>query len=162
MQDKTVLQFVSALSTGRFDSCPGERALVLVVGAMRAMMRLASTAEITMRKGLVVPLLVLLVATSANAAKKQTGTTKLLDVQPAGTTDTKNKKKQQFDFSFETGGHHYVCRTGPKTSVKATDFVVGSQVQYEVKGDKGKLKNTEGEDVKCTVVRVEKASAPAQ
>ena len=28
----------------------------------------------------------------------------------------------------------------PKTSVKATDFVVGRDVTYELRGDKGKLK----------------------
>jgi hypothetical protein len=46
--------------------------------------------------------------------------------------------------------------------VKATDFVVGSDVKYEVDGDKGQLKTTAGKQVKCTVVRVEKASAPRQ
>jgi hypothetical protein len=42
--------------------------------------------------------------------------------------------------------------------VKAVDFVVGSGVKYEVDGEKGKLKTTAGKEVKCTVVRVEKAS----
>jgi hypothetical protein len=46
--------------------------------------------------------------------------------------------------------------------VKATDFVVGSDVKYEVDGDKGQLKTPAGKQVKCTVVRVEKASAPRQ
>jgi hypothetical protein len=113
-----------------------------------------------MYRSIAVVLLLLAVAISGNAAKKQTGSTTLKDLQPAGTTDTKDKKKQQFDFSFDTADHHYVCRTGPKTKVKATDFVVGSTVKYEVNGDNGKLKNSSGEDVKCKVVRVEQA-APA-
>ena len=46
------------------------------------------------------------------------------------------------------------------TSVKAIDFVVGSEVKYQVDGDKGKLKTTAGKELKCTVVRVEKISAP--
>ena len=95
-------------------------------------------------------------------AKKDKGTTTLKDVQPAGTTDTKDKKKQQYDFMFTALGHEYTCRTSPKTSVKATDFVVGSDLKYEIDGDKTKLKNAAGEDVKCTVVRVEKASMPNQ
>ena len=49
-----------------------------------------------------------------------------------------------------------------ETSVNATDFVVGGDVKYGIDGDKGKLKNTSGKEVKCTVVRVEKISAPKQ
>ncbi len=111
----------------------------------------------TMRKWFSLLLLTMAVGTpSASAAKKDAGTTILKDVQPAGTADTKEKKKQQYDFVFEASGKHYTCRTGPKTDVKATDFVVGSDVKYEVDGDKGKLKSTSGKQVKCTVVRVEK------
>jgi hypothetical protein len=97
-------------------------------------------------------------ALTASAAKKQTGTTTLKDVQPAGTTNTKDQKKQLYDFTFDASGHHYICRTSPKTSVKATDFVVGSDVKYELDGDKGKLKTAAGKDLKCTVVRVEAVS----
>jgi hypothetical protein len=100
-------------------------------------------------------------AVTASAAKKDKGMTTLKDVRPAGETDTKDKKKQQFDFTFETASQHYICRTSPKTDVKATDFVVGSQVKYELDGDKGKLKSTSGKEVKCKVVRVEGLSAPA-
>jgi len=92
---------------------------------------------------------------TAGEAKKDKGTTSLKDLQPAGTTNTKDQKKQQYDFIFDASGHHYTCRTGPKTSVKATDFIVGSDLNYELDGDKGKLKNTSGKEVKCTVVRVE-------
>ena len=109
-----------------------------------------------MRRWIAVLLMTVVIDLTASAAKKDAGTTTLKDVQPAGTTDTKDKKKQQYDFIFEASGNHYTCRTSPKTSVKAIDFVVGSDVKYEVGGDKGKLKTTAGKQVKCTVVRVEK------
>jgi hypothetical protein len=88
-------------------------------------------------------------------AKKEKGTTTLKDVQPAGTTDKKNKN-QQFDFSFDASGMGYVCRTSHDTKLKATDFVVGTNLAYEMDEHKGKLKNASGKQVKCTVVRVEK------
>jgi hypothetical protein len=93
-------------------------------------------------------------------AKKEKGATTLKDVQPAGATDKKNKN-QQFDFSFDASGMSYVCRTSHNTKVKATDFVVGTTLVYEMDENKGKLKNASGEDVKCTVVRVEKLTAPS-
>ena len=115
-----------------------------------------------MRRWIAVLLMTVLVDLTASAAKKDAGTTTLKDVQPAGTTDTKDKKKQQYDFIFEASGNHYTCRSSPKTSVKAIDFVVGSDVKYEVDGDKSKLKTAAGKQVKCTVVRVEKVSGPKQ
>jgi hypothetical protein len=115
-----------------------------------------------MHRWIAVLLLMLAGVLAASAAKKDQGTTNLKDVQPAGTTDNKEKKEQQYDFIFEASGNHYTCRTSPKTSVKATDFVVGSDVKYEIDGDKGKLKTPAGKEVKCTVVRVEKVSNAAQ
>jgi hypothetical protein len=115
-----------------------------------------------MRRCIAVLLLTMSCSLTMSAAKKDAGTTTLKDVQPAGTTDAKDKNKQQYDFIFEASGNHYTCRTSPKTSVKATDFVVGGDVKYEVDGDKGQLKTTSGKQVKCTVVRVEKISAPKQ
>ena len=91
-------------------------------------------------------------------AKKDKGATTLKDVQPAGTTD-KNNKNQQFDFSFDASGMSYVCRTSHKTKLKATDFIVGTNLIYELDEHEGKLKNTSGKQVKCTVVRVEKLPA---
>lgn len=93
------------------------------------------------------------------AATKDSGTTTLRDVQPAGTTN-KKQKHQQYDLSFvSASGKEYTCRTGEKTSVKATDFVVGSSVTYEVKDNKGKVKTAAGKQVSCVIVRV--AIAPA-
>jgi hypothetical protein len=115
-----------------------------------------------MQKWIAVLFLTIFCPLNASAAKKDAGATTLKDVQPAGTTDTKEKKKQQYDFIFEASGNHYICRTSPKTSVKAVDFVVGSDVKYEVDGEKVKLKTTTGKEVKCTVVRVEKVLGPKQ
>ena len=111
-----------------------------------------------MNRWIAVLLIAMMTALSASAAKKDTGTSTLKDVQTVGTSDTKDNKNQQYDFIFDASGLHYTCRTSPKTSVKATDFVVGTDVKYEVDGDKVKLKTTVGKEVKCTVVRVEKAS----
>ncbi|HMK23489.1 MAG TPA: hypothetical protein VK466_14230 [Terriglobales bacterium] len=93
-------------------------------------------------------------------AKKEKGGTTLKDLQPAGTTDKKNKN-QQFDFSFDTSGMSYVCRSGPKTKVRATDFVVGSNLTYELDEHEAKLKNASGKQVKCTVVRAERLPGPS-
>ena len=108
----------------------------------------------------IVVLLLTMASLPSNAAKKTTGATTLKDLQPAGTTDTKDKKNQQYDFMFEVSGNIYTCRTSPKKSLKATDFVVGSDVKYEIEEDKGKLKSMAGKQVKCTVVRVEKLPTP--
>jgi hypothetical protein len=99
-------------------------------------------------------------ALSAIAGTKETGPTVLKDVQPAGTTD-KHQKHQRYDLIFtSTAGREYTCRTGEKTSVKATDFVVGNTVTYEVKDNKGKVKTTSGKQVSCMIVRVANSSAP--
>jgi len=106
-------------------------------------------------------LLLVMLSLNAYAAKKDKGSTTLKDLQPAGTTDTKHNKNQQYDFSFDVSGNSYTCRTSPKTKLKAPDFVVGTDLKYEIEEDKGKLKTTAGKEVKCTVVRVDRAS-PAQ
>lgn len=105
-------------------------------------------------------LLLIAASVTPSFAKKATGTTTLKDVQPAGTTDTKDNKNQLYDFVFEVSGNRYTCRTSPKNSLKATDFVVGSELKYEVDEDKAKLKSMSGKEAKCRVVRVEKSSTP--
>ena len=97
-----------------------------------------------------------LVLSAAAGAEKQKGTASLKDLQPAGTTDKKNKT-QQYDFTFDASGNEYTCRT--KDKLKATDFPVGNDVKFELDNDKAKLKNMSGKEAKCTVVRVEKAGA---
>ncbi|MGO9405256.1 MAG: hypothetical protein ACLPVW_17470 [Terriglobales bacterium] len=99
------------------------------------------------------------IAITAAAGSKIEGITTLKDFQPAGTTDKKTHKNQQYDISFAASGKQYTCRTNEKESLKATDFVVGSDVKYEIGGNKGKVKSSSGKQVECTIVRV--AELPA-
>jgi uncharacterized protein YcfJ len=112
-----------------------------------------------MRKGNAIALLMVFFAITAAAGSKIEGTTTLKDFQPAGTTDKKTHKNQQYDLSFAAIGKLYTCRSIEKESLKATDFVVGSDVKYEINGDKGKVKSGSGKQVECTVMRV--AELPA-
>lgn len=97
--------------------------------------------------------LALCLAGTAFAVQKETGTTKLVNVQPAGTTD-KHHKHQQYDFTFDAQTHEYTCRSKEGDKINATDFVVGSNIDYQVKGNKGKVKGSTGKEVSCTIVRV--------
>jgi hypothetical protein len=107
-----------------------------------------------MRKTLTLAVIVLLFAGMAIAANKESGTTTLKDVQPAGTTN-KQHKKQQYDLSFATSKNDYTCRSNENEKVNATDWVVGTSINYNVNGNKGEVKNAaSGKKVKCTVVRV--------
>jgi hypothetical protein len=99
-------------------------------------------------------------AVTALAGSKVEGTTSLKDLQPFGTIDKKTHKHQQFDLSFVALGKQYSCRTIEKDSLKATDFVIGSGLEYEINGDKAKVKSVSGKKVECTIVRV--AEAPAR
>jgi hypothetical protein len=97
---------------------------------------------------------------NARAASKESGKTMLKDLQPVGVTDEKHKNKR-YDLSFvSTSGKEYTCRTGEKTKLKVTDFVVGSDLTYVVNGTKAKLRTSSGKQVDCTIVRVANA-APA-
>lgn len=101
----------------------------------------------------------LMLTVSAVAGSKDTGKTTLKDFQPAGTTDKKHKN-QQYDLSFVTqSGKNYTCRTPEKKKMNATDFVVGSDLSYEVSGNKGKVKTSSGKQVDCTIVRVANAQS---
>jgi hypothetical protein len=114
-----------------------------------------------MRNGIPALLLVFACALPATAAEKQKGTAKLDDLQATGQTDKKNKN-QRYDFLFDTQGNRYTCRTSEKTELKATDFVVGNDVRFEIEWDKVKLKSTAGKEAKCKVVRVENLGSTAQ
>ena len=107
-----------------------------------------------MRKYPALTIIVLSLVSLALAANKESGSTTLTNVQPAGTTDKKHKK-QQYDLSFATATNDYTCRTNEKDKVNATDWVVGSPINYKINGNKGEIKNTQsGKNVKCLVVRV--------
>jgi hypothetical protein len=112
--------------------------------------------ERLMRKWTLILFAILAFTLPASAAK-QKGKAALKDFQPAGITDKKNNKTHEFDFIFDAAGNEYVCRT--KDKMKATDFVVGNDLSYELDNDKVKLKNPSGKEAKCMVVRVEKQTA---
>jgi uncharacterized protein YcfJ len=114
-----------------------------------------------MRKGNAIAILIVMSAISAAAGSKIEGTTTLKDFQPFGTIDKKTHKHQQYDLSFVAMGKLYTCRSVEKESLKATDFVVGSDVAYQINGDKGKVKNATGKEVECTVMRVAEVPAAA-
>lgn len=111
-----------------------------------------------MRKRTTAGLLSLIMTTAmiAAAAPKITGTATLKDFQPAGTTG-KNHKHQQYDFFFAASGQEYTCRSSEKKTLKATDFVVGSNLAYQIQGTKGKVTGSNGKQVDCTIVRVANA-----
>jgi uncharacterized protein YcfJ len=113
-----------------------------------------------MRKVNAIALLVITFAITAAAGSKIEGTTVLKDCQPAGTIDKKAHKHQQYDLSFAALGKQYTCRTNENESLKGTDFVVGSDVTYEINGNKGKVKSSGGKKAECTVVRVAELPAP--
>ena len=92
-------------------------------------------------------------------ADKIQGDTTLKDSQPYGTKD-KEHKHQAYDLSFDAEGHSYTCRTNPKKSIDATEFVVGSQINYEIDKNKAKIKTLQNKKLECKIVRVEKTPAP--
>ncbi len=111
------------------------------------------------KRNSVVLLAIMAIAIAAAFGSKIEGTTTLKDSQPWGTTDKKTQKNQQNDLSFAALGKQYTCRTNEKESLKATDFVVGSDIKYEIGGNKGKVKSASGKQVECTIMRV--AELPA-
>lgn len=115
-----------------------------------------------MRRMLLPVLVLFLLTTIAIAAKKESGSTTLKDIQPAGTTG-KEHKKQQYDLTFSTPNNEYTCRTNEKEKVNATNWVVGSSINYQVNGNKGAVKNLQsGKSAKCTIVRVAALTANPQ
>jgi hypothetical protein len=114
-----------------------------------------------MRKGTTAAILGLaaILSTVPASASKIKGSTTLKDFQPFGTRD-KEHKHQAYDLSFEAQGKSYTCRTDSGKSMNATDFVVGTQINYEIDGNKTKIKTPEGKQVECKIVRVEATPAP--
>jgi hypothetical protein len=105
-----------------------------------------------MRKAVTAAILILAIALPASAAKLK-GSSTLKDSQPSGTVD-KQHKNQTYDLSFDAEGKSYTCRTSYKKSMNATDFVVGSQIKYEIDNQKVKIKTSQNKEVQCQVVRV--------
>jgi hypothetical protein len=91
-------------------------------------------------------------------ADKIKGDTTLKDSQPYGAKD-KQHKHQAYDLSFVGQGKSYTCRTDSGKSMNATDFVVGSAINYEIDDNKAKLKTPQNKKVECKIVRVEQMPA---
>jgi hypothetical protein len=77
----------------------------------------------------------------------------LKDLQTVGTT-SKKQKHQQYDFVVDTPSNEYVCRTKLGSSIKPTQFVVGSTLQFTVDGQKGQVRNPAGNHASCGIVKV--------
>ena len=99
-----------------------------------------------------------ILSTAAQAASLiQTATLK--DLQPVGTTN-KQQKHQQYDLIVDTPSNEYVCRSKLGNTVKPTQFVVGSTIEFKLDKQNGEAKNSAGNKVKCGIVRVAGAPAP--
>jgi hypothetical protein len=88
-------------------------------------------------------------------------TATLKDLKTVGSTD-KKQKHQQYDLVVDTPSSEYVCRTKLGNSVKPTQFVVGSTIQFKLSGQNGEAKNSAGNTVKCGIVRVAATPLPQQ
>src|ERR1700683_1263983 len=99
----------------------------------------------------------LLSAVALAASVTQSATLK--DLQTVGTT-SKKQKHQQYDFVVDTPTNEYVCRSKLGSSVKPTQFVVGSSVQFKVNGQKGEVTNSAGNHVGCGIVKVVAPNTP--
>jgi hypothetical protein len=102
-------------------------------------------------------LAVALLSTAAMAdSLVQTATLK--DLQTVGTT---NKKQKQYDLVIDTSTNEYVCRTKLGSSLKPTQFVVGSSLQFKLNGQNGEATTSDGKKTKCGIVRVAAVPAPS-
>jgi opacity protein-like surface antigen len=96
---------------------------------------------------------------TAALAASVTQTATLKDLQTVGST-TKKQKHQQYDFVLDTPTNEYVCRTKLGSSIKPTQFVVGSTLEFKVDGQKGEVRNSAGNHSSCGIVKVVAPSAP--
>jgi uncharacterized protein YcfJ len=111
-----------------------------------------------MQKVTLATIFLCLISLPAFAGKKLEGTATLKDFQPYGVKD-KEHKHQAYDLAFQSADKSYTCRTNPKKSMNATDFVVGTDVRYKIDGNKAKIKTTQNKEVECEIVRVEATPA---
>jgi len=87
-------------------------------------------------------------------------TATLKDLKTVGTT-SKKQKHQQYDLVIDTSTNEYVCRTKLGSSLKPTQFVVGSSVQFKVDGQNGEATTSDGKKTKCGIVRVAATPVPS-
>jgi dihydrodipicolinate reductase len=100
------------------------------------------------------------VLSTAALADSLVQTATLKDLQTVGTT-SKKQKHQQYDLIIDTSTNEYVCRTKLGSSLKPTQFVVGSTLQFKVNGQNGEATTAEGKKTKCAIVRVAAAPVPS-
>jgi opacity protein-like surface antigen len=93
-----------------------------------------------------------IVATAA-PAESVVQTATLKDLQTVGTT-SKKQKHQQYDLLLDTRTNEYVCRTKLGSSLKPTQFVVGSTLEFKLNGQNGEATTSAGNRTKCGIVRV--------
>ena|ERR1700761_6932137 len=100
------------------------------------------------------------VLSTAAMADSLVQTATLKDLQTVGST-TKKMKHQQYDLVIDTATNEYVCRTKLGSSLKPTQFVVGSSLQFKLNGQNGEATTPEGKKTKCGIVRVAATPAPS-
>jgi hypothetical protein len=93
-----------------------------------------------------------LVSTAA-PAESLVQTATLKDLQTVGTT-SKKQKHQQYDLVLDTRTNEYVCRTKLGSSLKPTQFVVGSTLEFKLNGQNGEATTFAGNRAKCGIVRM--------
>lgn len=91
------------------------------------------------------------------ATEVQTATLK--DLQTVGTT-SKKQKHQQYDLVIDAASNEYVCRTKLGSSLKPTEFPVGSALQFKLSGQNGEATTSAGKKTKCGIVKVGAVSPP--
>jgi hypothetical protein len=87
-------------------------------------------------------------------------TATLKDLQTVGST-SKKQKHQQYDLVIDTSTNEYICRTKLGSSLKPTQFVVGSSLQFKLNGQNGEATTSDGKKTKCGIVRVAATPVPA-
>jgi signal transduction histidine kinase len=117
-----------------------------------------------MLKLVTVTFLTVVIAIPALADHKFEGDTVLKDSQPAGVANKHDKhmKHQVFDLTFDAAGNEYICRTDSDKSMNPMDFVVGTNIHYQVDGKKVKIMTANNKKVACNLVRVAVAPAAPQ
>jgi hypothetical protein len=97
-------------------------------------------------------------STVALAGDSLVQTATLKDLQTVGST-SKKQKHQQYDLVIDTSTNEYICRTKLGSSLKPTQFIVGSSLQFKLNGQNGEATTSDGKKTKCGIVRVAAVSA---
>lgn len=105
-----------------------------------------------MRKLASIAIIVLMGLPAFAAKQKDTGV--ITDLQPTSFAPAK-KKHQQYDFSIQTAVNKYLCRTSADHSTNATDFPVGTSVDFIINGKDAEIKTPYRKNAKCQVSRVD-------